>query len=203
GCVIGHGVKMDDDCFLHSRVTVAERSVLGKRVILHSGVVIGSDGFGYEFVKGHYEKIPQTGYAQIDDDVEIGANTTVDRGRFGKTWIQEGVKIDNLVMIAHNVVVGKHTVIVAQTGLAGSVHCGAYVTIAGQVGTVGHIRIGDRATITGKVGVSKDCEAGQIYSGHRARPVREVMKIEALTQRLPELFDRVKELEKHPQNDSD
>lgn len=196
GCYIGHYVKMGLSCFLHPRVVIEERCILGNRVNIHAGTVIGSDGFGYEFNNGRHEKIPQIGYVQIDDDVEIGANVTIDRGRFDKTWIQEGAKIDNLVMIAHNVVVGKHTIIVAQAGLAGSVHCGSYVTIAGQAGIAGHISIGDKATVTAKVGVTKDCEPGIIYSGYRARPMQESMKLEACTHRVPELIERVKKLEK-------
>ena len=116
--------------------------------------MIGSDGFGFEMIQGRYVKIPQTGIVQIDDDVEIGANTTIDRARFGRTWIGEGTKIDNLVMIAHNVIIGKHSVIVSQVGISGSSRIGNYVTLAGQVGLVGHIEIGDQAIVAAKIGVS-------------------------------------------------
>lgn len=181
---------------LFPNVTVRERSRIGQRVILHSGAVIGSDGFGYELIGGRHVKIPQRGYVQIDDDVEIGANTTIDRGRFDRTWIQEGVKIDNLVMIAHNVVIGAHSIIVAQTGLSGSTSTGTYVTLAGQVGTVGHIHIGDQATITGRSAVTKDVPPRQVWRGAPAKPIRDSMAIEALTQRLPELHARLQALEK-------
>ena len=123
-------------------VTVGARCLVGDRVILHSGVVLGSDGFGFEFPNGRHVKIPQTGIVQIDDDVEIGANTTIDRARFGRTWIGEGTKIDNLVQIAHNVVIGKHCIIVSQTGISGSTRLGNYVTFGGQAAVVGHIEIG-------------------------------------------------------------
>lgn len=195
-CYVGAGSVIGEDSRLYPLVTVRERSRIGRRVILHSGAVIGSDGFGYEFIEGRHVKVPQRGYVQIDDDVEIGANTTIDRGRFDRTWIQEGAKIDNLVMIAHNVVVGAHAIIVAQTGLSGSTSLGRYVTLAGQVGTVGHIHIGDRTTITGRSAVTKDVPPGQVWRGAPARPIRESMAIEALTQRLPEIYERLQALEK-------
>jgi UDP-3-O-[3-hydroxymyristoyl] glucosamine N-acyltransferase len=127
--------------------------------------------------------------------VEIGANTTIDRARFGKTHIGEGTKIDNLVMIAHNVTVGAHSVIVAQTGISGSTSLGRYVTLAGQVGLAGHLTIGDRATITAQSGLNKDVPAGAVLSGHHAIPTRESLKVEALTRRLPEIVERLKILE--------
>src|SRR6202020_1835493 len=130
-----------------------------------------------------------------DDDAEIGANTTIDRGRFGRTHIGEGVKIDNLVMIAHNVTIGDHSIIVSQTGISGSTSLGRYVTLAGQVGLAGHLTVGDKATLTAQSGVSKDVPAGAILSGHHAIPMRESLKIEALMRRLPELVERLKELE--------
>jgi UDP-3-O-[3-hydroxymyristoyl] glucosamine N-acyltransferase len=132
---------------------------------------------------------------QIDDDVEIGANTTIDRGRFGRTHIGEGVKIDNLVMIAHNVTIGPHSIIVAQTGISGSTSLGRYVTLAGQVGLAGHLTVGDRATLTAQSGINKDVPADALLSGHHALPLRESLKIEALTRRLPELVERLKALE--------
>ncbi|GAB4247269.1 MAG: UDP-3-O-(3-hydroxymyristoyl)glucosamine N-acyltransferase [Candidatus Methylacidiphilales bacterium] len=195
-CFIGAGSSLGAGTRLYPNVTVRERSRIGQRVILHSGAVIGSDGFGYEFIGGRHVKVPQRGYVQIDDDVEIGANTTIDRGRFDRTWIQEGVKIDNLVMIAHNVVIGAHSIIVAQTGLSGSTTTGTYVTLAGQVGTVGHIHIGDQTTITGRSAVTKDVPPKQVWRGAPAKPIRESMAIEALTQRLPELHARLQALEK-------
>ncbi len=195
-CYVGAGSTIGEGTRLFPNVTVRERSRIGRRVILHSGAVIGSDGFGYEFIGGKHVKVPQRGYVQIDDDAEIGANTTIDRGRFDRTWIQQGAKIDNLVMIAHNVVVGAHSIIVAQTGLSGSASTGSYVTLAGQVGTVGHIHIGDQTTVTGRSAVTKDVPPKQIWRGAPAKPIRESMAIEALTQRLPELYARLQALEK-------
>jgi UDP-3-O-[3-hydroxymyristoyl] glucosamine N-acyltransferase len=195
GAYVGHEARLGDGCFLHARATVRERCILGKRVILHCGAVIGSDGFGYDFQGGKYVKIPQVGIVQIDDDCEIGANTTIDRGRFDKTWIQEGCKIDNLVMIAHNVVVGKHSVIVAQVGISGSASLGAYNTVAGQSALVGHVKTADQVTITAWTAVTKDITAPGVYRGGPAKPMRESMEIEALTHRLPELYQRLRALE--------
>jgi len=194
-CFIGEQTIIGDDVRLYPLVTIRERSVLGARVIVHSGVVIGSDGFGYDFQDGKHVKIPHTGHVQIDDDVEIGANTTIDRGRFGKTHIGEGVKIDNLVMIAHNVTIGAHSIIVAQTGISGSTALGRHVTLAGQVGLAGHLNVGDRAVITAQSGINKDVPAGAVLSGYHAMPARESLKVEALVRRLPELLERLKELE--------
>lgn len=196
-CFVGEGSIIGDDTRLYPLVTLRERSVIGSRVIIHSGAVIGSDGFGYDFdpKTGRHVKIPHTGHVQIDDDVEIGANTTIDRGRFGKTHIGKGVKIDNLVQIAHNVTVGAHSIIVSQTGISGSTSLGQYVTLAGQVGLAGHLHVGDKATITAQSGLNKDVPAGAVLAGHHATPIRESLKVEALTRRLPELVERLKALE--------
>ncbi|MES2308909.1 MAG: UDP-3-O-(3-hydroxymyristoyl)glucosamine N-acyltransferase [Verrucomicrobiota bacterium] len=196
GSYIGHGSVIGDNCFIYPRVVIRERSVIGNRVILQSGVVIGSDGFGYSFQKGRHIKIPQVGYVQIDDDVEVGANATIDRGRFDKTWIQEGTKIDNLVMIAHNVVVGKNSILVAQCGISGSTTLGNYVTIAGQAGLVGHIHVGDQATVTAQSGISKDVPSKEVVAGRHAVPLRESLRIEAMIRKLPEFWERLKNLEK-------
>src|SRR4029079_11732420 len=153
-------------------VVIGERCVVGNRVIMHAGVVIGSDGFGFEFKDGRHVKIPQTGIVQIDDDVEIGANTTVDRARFGRTWIKEGTKIDNLVQIAHNVTIGRHCILCGQVGIAGSTTIGDYVTLGGQVGVTGHIEIGDRASVGAQSGVSKDTPGGAVYYGTPALPIQ-------------------------------
>jgi UDP-3-O-[3-hydroxymyristoyl] glucosamine N-acyltransferase len=196
GTYIGHETKIGNDTFIYPNVTIRDRSIIGNRVILHPGAVIGADGFGYEFQQGQHIKVPQLGYVQIDDDAEIGANTTIDRGRFDKTWIQQGCKIDNLVMIAHNVVVGAHSIIVAQCGISGSSTIGKYVTIAGQSAVVGHIKVADQVTVTGWTAVTKDITKSGVYRGAPAKPMRESMKIEALTMKLPELYERIQELEK-------
>jgi len=192
---VGHEVKIGAHCHLYPNVSIRERCTLGNRVIIHCGTVVGSDGFGYEMIQGRYVKIPQTGIVQIDDDVEIGANTTIDRARFGRTWIGEGTKIDNLVQIGHNVVIGKHTVICAQTGISGSSKVGNYVTLAGQVGLVGHIEIGDQAIVAAQSGVSKDLAPKQMYWGSPAGPIREQKELQAYIHRLPKLVERVKCLE--------
>ncbi len=195
GCFIGEGTVIGENCLIYPRVTVRERCVIGARVILQSGAVIGGDGFGYDFKDGRFVKIDHTGIVQIDDDVEVGANATIDRARFGRTHIGEGVKIDNLVMIAHNVTIGAHSVIVAQAGIAGSTTLGRYVTVAAQAGLVGHITIGDKAILTAQSGVTKDIASGAQMTGSHARPTREYIKLEALTTRLPDVFARLKALE--------
>ena len=194
---IGHGASIGTDCQIAPRVTIGARCVLGSRVIIHSGAVLGSDGFGFEFSGGRHVKIPQTGIVQIDDDVEIGANVAIDRARFGRTWIQEGTKIDNLVQIAHNVVVGKHCLIVAQAGISGSTRLGNYVTLAGQVGVVGHIEIGDQTIVAAQSGVSKSLGPKQVVFGCPALPLREAKEQIAHIGRLPKLYARVKKLEQH------
>ncbi|MCZ2342727.1 MAG: UDP-3-O-(3-hydroxymyristoyl)glucosamine N-acyltransferase, partial [Bacteroidales bacterium] len=140
---IGHGARVGEDCRIYPNVTIRERCTLADRVILHSGVVIGADGFGYEFRDGAHQKIPQTGIVVIEDDVEIGANSTVDRARFGRTWIRKGTKIDNLVQIGHNVTIGENCILCAQVGISGSTRLGNFVTLAGKVGLGGHIELGD------------------------------------------------------------
>ena len=194
-CVIGTDAIIGKDCHIMANATVRERCVLGHRVILQPGCVIGSDGYGYEFSEGRHMKIDQVGIVEIGDDVEVGANTTIDRARFGKTLIGEGTKIDNLVQIGHNCVIGKHCLIVALCGISGSTRLGNYVTLAGQVGTVGHITIGDKATLTGRAGVTTSLPGGEVYSGRPAKPFREEMKLRANVRRLPKLIDRVKALE--------
>ena len=195
-CYLGHESRVGEGCLLHPRVTVAARCLVGNRVILHSGVVLGSDGFGFEWNDGRHVKIPQVGIVQVDDDVEIGANTTVDRARFGRTWIQEGCKIDNLVQIAHNVVVGRHTLLVAQAGISGSTVLGQRVTLAGQVGVAGHLQIGDGAVVSAQSGVSKSLPGGALYMGSPAQPAAEFREQVALLRRLGRLQERVQRLEK-------
>lgn len=194
---LGHNVTVGAGCMIYPQVTIRERSVLGARVIIHSGAVIAADGFGFEIVEGRHQKVPQIGIVQIDDDVEIGANTTIDRAKFGRTWIKEGAKIDNLVQIAHNVVIGRHSVIAAQTGIAGSSRVGDNVMIGGQVGVTGHVEIGDRNIIAAKTGVSKNLPAnGGTWWSTPATPLREAKEQLAFIHRLGKLFARVKEIEK-------
>jgi UDP-3-O-[3-hydroxymyristoyl] glucosamine N-acyltransferase len=182
-------------CLIYPRVTIRERSRIGSRVIIHSGTVIGADGFGFEMVDGRQKKIQQLGIVQIDDDVEIGANTTVDRARFGRTWIQQGVKIDNLVQVAHNVVIGKHSVVAAQTGISGSTRVGEHVQMAGQVGIIGHVEIADGTRIAAQSGVSKSIPGGTWF-GYPAMPMPEARRQIAWVRHLGKLFARVKEIEK-------
>jgi UDP-3-O-[3-hydroxymyristoyl] glucosamine N-acyltransferase len=195
GSYIGHETVIGSACHIYPQVTIRERSRIGSRVIIHSGAVIGADGFGFEMVDARQQKIQQLGIVQIDDDVEIGANTTVDRARFGRTWIQQGVKIDNLVQIAHNVVIGKNSVIVAQTGISGSTRVGERVMMGGQVGIIGHVEIGDGAMIGAQSGVSKSVPGG-VWFGYPAQPIEETKQQIAWIRSLGKLFARVKALEK-------
>jgi UDP-3-O-[3-hydroxymyristoyl] glucosamine N-acyltransferase len=195
GTYVGHETSIGASCTIYARVTIRERSRIGSRVIIHGGAIIGADGFGFEFVENRHKKIPQLGIVQIDDDVEIGANTTIDRARFGRTWIQEGVKIDNLVQVAHNVVIGKHSAVAAQTGISGSTRVGEHVQMAGQVGIVGHVTIADKTLIGAQSGVSKDIGGG-VWFGYPAMPMPEAKRQIAWIRRLGKLFARVKEIEK-------
>ena len=192
---IGHETTIGHGCAIYPNVTIRERTRIGNRVIIHSGVVVGSDGFGFEMESSGHKKIPQIGIVQIDDDVEIGANTTIDRARFGRTWIQEGVKIDNLVQVAHNVVIGKHSIVVAQVGIAGSVRIGSGVVIGGQAGIIGHIEIDDGTMIGAQTGVSKSLHGGTWWATP-AVPLKESLEHLAWVRRLGKLFERVKALEK-------
>jgi UDP-3-O-[3-hydroxymyristoyl] glucosamine N-acyltransferase len=192
---IGHHAILGEECRLYPHVTIRERSLIGRRVVLHPGVIVGSDGFGYELRDGRQQKIPQTGTVQIDDDVEIGANSTIDRARFGRTWIQEGVKIDNLVQIAHNVTIGRHTVICAQVGISGSVRVGNYVTLAGKVGVNGHIEIGDGAIAAAMGAITKSVPPREVLVGVPARPARQYKRNFALLNSIDKLYERVKKLE--------
>ena len=194
GSYIGHDVVIDEGCMIYPRVTIRERCRLGARVILHSGAVIGADGFGFEMTAEGQQKVPQIGIVQIDDDVEIGANTTIDRARFGRTWIQAGAKIDNLVQVAHNVVIGKDTVIAAQTGIAGSVRIGKRVMIGGQAGIIGHIEIADGTMIGAQTGVSKNLNGG-VWWATPSVPLKEAKVQLAWVRRLGEFFERVRKIE--------
>jgi UDP-3-O-[3-hydroxymyristoyl] glucosamine N-acyltransferase len=195
GSYVGHETVIGASCLIYPSVTIRERTRIGAGVIIHSGAVIGADGFGFEFVDGRHKKIPQIGIVQIDDDVEIGANSTIDRARFGRTWIQEGVKIDNLVQIAHNVIVGKNSIIAAQTGISGSTRLGEKVMMAGQVGVIGHLTIEDNTVIAAQSGVAKDLPGGAWF-GSPAVPLSEAKRQIAWIHRLGRLFDRIKAIEK-------
>ncbi|MEX2044270.1 MAG: UDP-3-O-(3-hydroxymyristoyl)glucosamine N-acyltransferase, partial [Opitutus sp.] len=192
---IGRDAVIGDDCWLMPGVIVATACELGNRVRLQPGVVIGGDGFGFEFTEGRHEKIPQVGIVVIGDDVEIGANSTVDRARFSRTVIGEGTKIDNLVMIGHNVVVGKHCLLCAQVGISGSTTLEDYVVMGGQSGAGGHITIGKGAKAGGKAGITTDVAPGSFVNGNPAIPYLLERKIAVLQQRLPDLFRRVDRME--------
>lgn len=197
GTYLGRGTTVGADCKIYPRVTIRERTKIGSRVVIHSGVVIGADGFGFETVGGRHEKVPQLGIVQIDDDVEIGANTTIDRARFGRTWIQQGVKIDNLVQVAHNVVIGRGSIIVAQAGIAGSSRLGEQVTLAGQVGVVGHIEVGDHVIVGAQTGVTKNLPADSgAWLLSPAVPLREAKQQIARIHGLGKFVARLKVLEK-------
>jgi len=204
GVFIGDNVEIGEDSVIHSNVSIREGSILGKRVILHCGVVIGSDGFGFAPDGKIKYKIRQVGYVQIDDDVEIGANTTVDRAAMGKTWIKRGTKIDNLVQVGHNAVIGEDCVISALVGIAGTARIGNNVTVAGQAGISGHIEVGDNVVVYGRAGVVKNVEANQKVAGAPAFSHRDWLRsqliIQTLPDRLQQLERRVAEMEKITRN---
>ncbi|MGJ8677347.1 MAG: UDP-3-O-(3-hydroxymyristoyl)glucosamine N-acyltransferase [Akkermansiaceae bacterium] len=201
-CVIGAGASLGADCLLYANVTVREGCMIGDRVILQPGCVIGSDGYGYELVDGKHVKIDQVGIVMLEDDVEIGANTTIDRARFGKTVIGEGSKVDNLVQIAHNVKIGKHCLLVSQSGIAGSSQLGNYVTVAAQAGCAGHVKISDKTVLTARAGVLKSIEDGGTYMGMPARPMREELRKMAALAKLPKLAAEVKQLRRDLDNNN-
>jgi UDP-3-O-[3-hydroxymyristoyl] glucosamine N-acyltransferase len=192
---LGRGASIGDDCWLMPGVVIAAESILRNRVRLHPGVVVGSDGFGYEFAGGRHEKVPQVGTIVIEDDVEIGSNSTLDRARFSRTVVGEGTKIDNLVQVAHNVTIGRHCILCAQVGISGSTTLEDYVILGGQVGVSGHITIGRGAKAGGQAGISTDIPAGTSVNGTVAIPYLLDRRIQVLKRRLPELFKRVDALE--------
>jgi UDP-3-O-[3-hydroxymyristoyl] glucosamine N-acyltransferase len=195
-CYIGRKAVLGRNCWLYPQVSLREEVRVGNRVIVHNGTVIGSDGFGYSVDgQGIRTKIPQIGIVEIGDDVEIGANVTIDRARFGSTKIGNGVKIDNLVQIAHNVVIGDHAVIIAQVGIAGSTHIGSKVIIAGQAGIAGHLHVGDGAVIGAKTAVIKDVEPGAYVMGIPAMPSAKFKRAQAGIMLLPKLKERIAGLE--------
>lgn len=213
GCKIGNNVKIfhntvlledveiSDDCLIFQNVSIREKCKIGNRVIIHAGAVIGADGFGYyNDDKRVFHKIPQIGNVVIEDDVELGANVTIDRGALGSTIIRRGVKIDNLVHIAHNVVVGENTAMAAQSGIAGSTKIGKSCLIAGQVGIIGHIEIADNVTLIAQTGVSKGISKPGVYFGAPAKEFRTAMKLEAHVRSLPEYAEKIKKLEEQIKN---
>lgn len=213
--VIGDGVIVGANSFigfkahigagthLYPNVTVCSKSVLGERVKVFSGTVIGSDGFGFENVNGAHQKIPQMGIVLIEDDVEIGANVTIDRARFSKTVIGRGSKIDNLVQIAHNVIIGEHCIIVAQVGISGSTIVGKNAILAGQAGIAGHLTIGANTVVAAQAGVTGSLPPNSMVSGYPAKPHEHAKRVNAHVQKLPEYVRRIKKLEsKHPQEES-
>jgi UDP-3-O-[3-hydroxymyristoyl] glucosamine N-acyltransferase len=177
-------------------VTIREGCILGDRVILHAGAVIGADGFGYATVEGVHHKIPQVGCVELGNDVEIGANTCIDRARFGKTVVGAGTKIDNLVQLAHNVQVGDHCIIIAQVGVAGSTRIGRHVTLCGQSAINGHISIGDRSIVTARAGVSKSLPPQSVVQGIPAQPMKQHQMQEIALRRLPRTQETVKQLQR-------
>lgn len=194
---IGREAVVGEDCRFYPLVSLRERVWVGRRVILHNGTVLGSDGFGYTVdERGVRTKIPQRGTVVVGDDVEIGANVAVDRARFGKTIIGNGVKIDNLVQIAHNVIIGDHAVIVGQAGIAGSTVIGARAVLAGQAGIAGHLVVGEGAIVGAQAGVTKNVPPGQFVSGYPAAPHDKATKIHAHLMRLPEMREQLAALEK-------
>ncbi len=196
GVFIGEESSVGEDSIIYPNVTILDGVNIGKRVIIHSGSVIGSDGFGFAFHAGKHHKIPQIGGVIIEDDVEIGANVTIDRAVMGQTIIGQGTKFDNLVQVGHNVKIGAHSILVAQVGISGSTQLGNYVTLAGQVGVAGHVKIGDQVVVGAKSGVTKDIPAAQTVSGFPPVPHKSWLKSQVALQQLPALRSLVNELKR-------
>ncbi len=192
---IADNVEIGENCIIWYGVVIRERVVIGNRVIIHPNVTIGADGFGYYFLAGRYEKIPHTGMVEIGNDVEIGANTCVDRAKIGRTVIGDGTKIDNLVQIAHNVKIGKNVILVGQVGLAGSVKIDDYAILGGKVGVADHITIGKQAKVAAYAGVSKNVPDGKIYIGIPAIEHTKFLERERSIKKLPTIIEKLKELE--------
>jgi len=195
GVHLGKQACVGKGCWIMPQVRILDYCQVGDRVRLHSGVVLGSDGYGYRMVDGRHEKIPQVGKVIVENDVEIGANTTIDRARFDITKIGEGTKIDNLVQIGHNVIVGKHCLIISQAGIAGSTVLEDYVVVGGQVGIVDHVKIGKGAMIGSQSGVNSDVDAGSKVRGSPAYSYMLAQRLDILKKRLPDFFERLKRLE--------
>ncbi len=208
GCIIGddtmiyhnsvlmENVKVGSSCLIYPNVTIREECILGNSVIIHSNTCIGSDGFGYvPNQKGEYEKVPQIGNVILEDDVELGSNVSIDRAAFGSTVLKKGVKIDNLVQIAHNVVIGDHTAIAAQAGISGSTKVGKHCMVAGQVGIVGHIEIADGSILGAQAGISKSITKPGKYRGSPAQEMSAQLRIEAQLRNVPAMAENIKKLE--------
>ncbi|MBM4158779.1 MAG: UDP-3-O-(3-hydroxymyristoyl)glucosamine N-acyltransferase [Ignavibacteria bacterium] len=197
-CSIGSGVKIGNNCIIYPNVTIYKKCIIGNNVIIHSGTAIGSDGFGQAKQKdGTYKKIPQLGIVKIEDDVEIGSNCSIDRATLGETLICRGVKLDNQIQIAHNVIIGDDTVIAAQVGIAGSTKIGKRCMIAGQAGIIGHLSICDDVILLAKTGVTKSITKPGMYGGYRCKPAKEAVFDEAGINKIPEIIERLKKLEKN------
>ncbi|MDF2501519.1 MAG: UDP-3-O-(3-hydroxymyristoyl) glucosamine N-acyltransferase [Anaerosporomusa subterranea] len=193
---IGEAAVIGKDCLLYPSVTVREHCRLGDRVIIHSGSIVGSDGFGFVTVGGKHRKVPQVGNAVIGDDVEIGANVAIDRATTGSTIVGNGTKIDNLVHLGHNDVIGENCLFVAQVGISGSVNVGNNVTFAGQVGSAGHLNIGDNCVFAARTGIISDVPANSFYAGFPARPHKEWLRSEAGGRKVPDMVKKMRDLEK-------
>ena len=195
-CFLGRKVKIGCNTFLHPNVTIREECIVGNNVIINSGAIIGSDGFGFAPDGAKKFKIPQLGIVQIDDDVEIGACTTIDRATMGKTWIKRGAKLDNLIQVAHNCTIGEDSIIIAHTGISGSTHIGDRVTMAGQSATAGHVKIGNDVTVGARGGIAVDVPPGQTVSGAPHMPHRDWLRSTLIFRKLPEMNQTIKELKK-------
>jgi UDP-3-O-[3-hydroxymyristoyl] glucosamine N-acyltransferase len=194
---VGRDAKVGADCRLYPHSLVRERCIVGDRVILQPGAVVGSDGFGYVTVEGSHVKIPQQGIAVLEDDVELGANTCVDRARVDRTVVRRGSKLDNLCQVGHNVIIGEGCLFAAQVGVAGSTRLGKYVVLAGQVGVIGHLQVPDGTIVSAQSGLGHSPESpGQVLSGSPARPHLQHQRAVAATHRLPELLREVRDLRK-------
>ncbi|MBU4345732.1 MAG: UDP-3-O-(3-hydroxymyristoyl)glucosamine N-acyltransferase [Candidatus Omnitrophica bacterium] len=196
GCYVGYDTKIGNNTVIYPNASIRERITIGNRVVIHSGSVVGSDGFGFVTVDGTHHRVPQIGTVVIEDDVEIGSNVTIDRARFDKTVIGRGTKIDNLVQIAHNVVIGENCFIVSQAGISGSTTLGNNVILAGQAGVVGHINIGDNSVVMAQSGVSKSIPAGTTVWGYPAKPHDTAKRINACVHNLPRLYNTIAQLKK-------
>jgi UDP-3-O-[3-hydroxymyristoyl] glucosamine N-acyltransferase len=200
---IGDGVTIGKETVIYPHAVIYDKVIIGKNVIIHSGTVLGSDGFGYIWDGERHVKIPQIGIVEIEDDVEIGANVTIDRASLGKTLIKKGTKIDNLVQIAHNVSIGENSIIVSQVGIAGSSTIGNNVVLAGQVGVRDHVVIGNNVKAAGGTGITKSVPENSLISGNPHMPHREWLRFQGHLKNLPKLNKRIKNIEKKLQMEAD